>query len=610
MIALREAWLAGLFRRGNWLPDIVSGVIVGVVALPLAMAFAIASGAKPEQGLYTAIVAGLAVSLFGGSRLQIAGPTGAFIVVLSAVTARHGIDGLQIATLMAGLILLAMGLTRLGSVIRFIPAPVIVGFTAGIGVIIFVGQWRDFFGLPPVAGEHFHEKFWHLLQALPQWHPATTALALGSLALVVGAPRVRWLRRIPGPLVALLVATAVQALFRFDGVATIGTAFGGLPRGLPVPALPDITLARVLELAGPAFTIAMLGAIESLLSAVVADGMAGTRHDSNQELVGQGIANILAPLFGGFAATGAIARTATNIRNGGNSPLAAILFVVAYNMSEGRQFARMVRRAPRADVAILLITFTLTVLTDLVVAVNIGVILAMLQFLRRMSASVEVARQDAVDVERELGDAGAGTAARMPPGVLVYVIDGPFFFGAVEACERALVQTHTEPRVLLIRLGRVPFMDMTGLQTLEVVIVTLQKRGVAVVLAEANERVREKLARAGVLAALGEGTTWIRWRRRCNAAAHWQAKAQARATPRAELLLLPRAARWLGLGGVFHAMLGQVFADQLAHDLRRRQVLRGAQGFKGLFLDRIDQDGKAGGLGFHEGCPAVRIGPA
>ncbi|MCY1270250.1 C4-dicarboxylic acid transporter DauA [compost metagenome] len=533
MSALREAWLAGLFRSGNWLPNIVSGVIVGVVALPLAMAFAIASGAKPEQGLYTAIVAGLAVSLFGGSRLQIAGPTGAFIVVLSAVTARHGIDGLQIASLMAGLILLAMGLTRLGSVIRFIPAPVIVGFTAGIGVIIFVGQWRDFFGLPQVAGEHFHEKFWHLLQALPQWHPATTALALGSLALVVGAPRVRWLRRIPGPLVALLAATAVQALFRFDGVATIGTAFGGLPRGLPVPALPDITLARVLELAGPAFTIAMLGAIESLLSAVVADGMAGTRHDSNQELVGQGIANILAPLFGGFAATGAIARTATNIRNGGNSPLAgvvhaltlvmvllflaplaasvplatlaAILFVVAYNMSEGRQFARMVRRAPRADVAILLITFTLTVLTDLVVAVNIGVILAMLQFLRRMSASVEVARQDAVDVELELGDAGAGSATRMPPGVLVYVIDGPFFFGAVEACERALVQTHTEPRVLLIRLGRVPFMDMTGLQTLEAVIVTLQKRGVAVVLAEANERVREKLARAGVLAALGEG---------------------------------------------------------------------------------------------------------
>lgn len=535
MIALREAWLAGLFRRGNWLPNLVSGVIVGVVALPLAMAFAIASGAKPEQGLYTAIVAGLAVSLLGGSRLQIAGPTGAFIVVLSAITARYGIDGLQIATLMAGLILLAMGLTRLGSVIRFIPAPVIVGFTAGIGVIIFVGQWRDFFGLPAVAGEHFHEKFWHLLQALPQWHPATTALALGSLLVVVGAPRVRWLHRIPGPLVALVVATAVQALFGFDGVATIGSAFGGLPRGLPAPTLPEVTLARVIELAGPAFTIAMLGAIESLLSAVVADGMAGTRHDSNQELVGQGIANILAPLFGGFAATGAIARTATNVRNGGNSPLAgvvhalilvmvllflaplaasvplatlaAILFVVAYNMSEVRHFARMVRRAPRADVAILLITFTLTVLTDLVVAVNIGVILAMLQFLRRMSASVEVAHQDALEIERELGTAGGeqgGLPMRMPPGVMVYSIEGPFFFGAVETCERALVQTHTDPRVLLIRLGRVPFMDMTGMQTLEAVIGTLRKRGVAVVLAEANGRVRQKLARAGVLAVLGE----------------------------------------------------------------------------------------------------------
>jgi SulP family sulfate permease len=532
MIALREAWQARLFRRGNWLSNIVAGAIVGVVALPLAMAFAIASGAKPEQGLYTAIVAGLLVSACGGSRVQIAGPTGAFIVILSGITAKHGIDGLQIATLMAGLILLAMGMTRLGSVIRFIPAPVIVGFTAGIGVIIFVGQWRDFFGLPAVAGDHFHQKLWHLLQVLPQLNPATTAIALLSLLLVVGTPRVPWLRRIPGPLVALVAATVIQALFHFDGVATIGTAFGGLPRGLPGLSLPEVTLARVLELAGPAFTIAMLGAIESLLSAVVADGMAGTRHDSNQELIGQGLANVVAPLFGGFAATGAIARTATNIRNGGNSPLAgithavtlvlvvlflaplaanvplaalaAILFVVAYNMSELRHFARMVRRAPRADVAILLITFALTVLTDLVVAVNIGVILAMLQFLRRMSASVEVSRQDAPDLEHELSRDG-GEPSGLPPGVLVYGIDGPFFFGAVENFERALIQTHTDPRVLLIRLRRVPFMDMTGLQTLEEVIGKLRERGVIVVLCEANGRVRQKLMRAGVLAALGEG---------------------------------------------------------------------------------------------------------
>ena len=532
MIALREAWQAGLFHRRNWVSNIVAGAIVGVVALPLAMAFAIASGAKPEQGLYTAIVAGLMVSACGGSRVQIAGPTGAFIVILSGITAKHGIDGLQIATLMAGLILLAMGLTRLGSVIRFIPAPVIVGFTAGIGVIIFVGQWRDFFGLPAVTGDHFHQKLLQLLQVLPQLHPATTMIAVLSLLLVVGTPRVRWLQRMPGPLVALVAATAIQAVFRFDGVATIGSAFGGLPRGLPGLTLPEVTLARVLELAGPAFTIAMLGAIESLLSAVVADGMAGTRHDSNQELIGQGLANIVSPLFGGFAATGAIARTATNIRNGGNSPLAgmthavtlvlvvlflaplaanvplaalaAILFVVAYNMSELRHFARMVRRAPRADVAILLITFALTVLTDLVVAVNIGVILAMFQFLRRMSASVEVSRQDAPDLEHELSRDG-GVPTGLPPGVLVYGIDGPFFFGAVENFERALIQTHTDPRVLLIRLRRVPFMDMTGLQTLEEVIGKLRQRGVAVVLCEANARVRQKLKRAGVLAALGEG---------------------------------------------------------------------------------------------------------
>ena len=376
MIAIREAWIAGLFRREHWARNIVSGAIVGVVALLLAMAFAIASGAKPEQGLYTAIIAGLLVSVLGGSRVQIAGPTGAFIVILSGVTAKYGIEGLQIATLMAGAILLLLGLTRLGGIIRFIPDPVIVGFTAGIGVIIFVGQWKDFFGLADVTGAHFHDKFWHLLQALSGLHPATTALALGSLLIVMAVPHIPGLRRVPGPLVAMVVATLLLSVFHFEGVATIGSAFGGIPQTLPDFGLPTVTLPRVLELIGPAFTIAILGAIESLLSAVVADGMAGTKHDSNQELIGQGVANIAAPLFGGFAATGAIARTATNIRNGGTSPLAgithgatlvliilllaplavnvplcalaAILFVVAWNMSEVRHFARMVkaRRAP------------------------------------------------------------------------------------------------------------------------------------------------------------------------------------------------------------------------------------------------------------------------
>ncbi len=322
MIALVEAYKAGLWQRKHWLSNVVAGTIVGIVALPLAMAFAIASGAKPEQGLYTAIVAGFMVSCFGGSRLQIAGPTGAFIVILSGITATHGMAGLQLATLMAGVILVCFGIARLGVVIRFIPDSVIAGFTAGIGVIIWVGQWKDFFGLPTVGGAHFHQKLWHLIQALPQWHPATTGLAMLSLLIVLLAPRISWLRRVPGPLMAMVVATVLQAAFHFDGVATIGSAFGGIPSGLPTFQMPHATWAQLLELIGPAFTIAMLCAIESLLSAVVADGMAGTRHDSNQELIGQGLANLCAPLFGGFAETGAIARTATNIRNGGSMPLA------------------------------------------------------------------------------------------------------------------------------------------------------------------------------------------------------------------------------------------------------------------------------------------------
>jgi SulP family sulfate permease len=528
MIALLEARRAGLLRREHWLPNIVSGVIVGVVALPLAMAFAIASGAKPEQGLYTAIVAGFMVSMLGGSRLQIAGPTGAFIVILAGITANHGIDGLQIATLMAGLILLLLGVARMGAIIKFIPDPVIVGFTAGIGVIIWIGQWKDFFGLPVVAGQHFHEKLWYLLQALPGLHWATTALAAVSLALVIATARIPGLKRVPGPLVALLVATVVQASFDFDGVATIGSAFGGIPRGLPSFRWPEVTAARIIELIGPAFAIAMLGAIESLLSAVVADGMAGTRHDSNQELIGQGLANIAAPLFGGFAATGAIARTATNIRNGGTSPLAgvihavtlvlivlflaplamhvplaalaAILFVVAWNMSELRHVMKMIRRAPRADVVVLLVTFALTVFADLVVAVNIGVVLATLHFMRRMAASVDVQLVSEHELHKEFAHQGFTT---LPPGVLVFAVEGPLFFGAVENFERALATTHTDPRVLIIRLRWVPFIDITGLQTLEEVIHDLHKRGVRVMLTGANSRVEAKLEKARIIELVG-----------------------------------------------------------------------------------------------------------
>jgi sulfate permease, SulP family len=527
MIALLEARRAGLLGRRHWLPNIVSGVIVGIVALPLAMAFAIASGAKPEQGLYTAIVAGLLVSCLGGSRVQIAGPTGAFIVILAGITAKYGITGLQISTMMAGAMLLLLGLTRMGAIIKFIPAPVIAGFTAGIAVIIWVGQWQYFFGLPEPEGRHFHEKFWHLLQALPELHLATTGLSLLALLLVIFGSRAPGLKRIPGPALALIVVTVLQAAFHFKGVTTIGTAFGGIKPGLPAFELPQVTLAQVLDLIRPAFAIAMLGGIESLLSAVVADNMTRTRHDSNQELIGQGVANIVAPLFGGFAATGAIARTATNIRNGGNSPLAgivhaftlvlvllflaplavhiplavlaAILFVVAWNMSEARHFIGMLRRAPRADTVILLITFGLTVFVDLIVAVNIGVILATLHFLSRMSLSVEVLQLNSRDLSRESAD----LQGELPPGVLVYSVEGPFFFGAVENFQRALIGAQADLKTLIIYLRRVPFMDITGLQTLEEIIRDMHRRGVRVILAGANARVTGKLEKAGVVRQIG-----------------------------------------------------------------------------------------------------------
>ena len=529
MIALLEARKAGLLARGQWLPNIVAGVVVGVVAVPLSMAFAIASGARPEQGLYTAIVGGALVSLFGGSRLQIAGPTGAFIAILAGITAKYGIDGLQVATLMAGVMLLSMGIARMGGVIRFIPAPVIVGFTTGIAVIIFVGQWRDFLGLPKVAGDQFHERLIHLVEALPATHPATLGLALASLAIVIGAPRIRLLARVPGPLIAMVVGTAAQAMLRLPGVATIGSAFGGIPQGLPHVHWPAPGVSQWLLLIGPAFTIAMLGAIESLLSAVIADGMAGTRHDSNQELIGQGIANIVSPLFGGFAATGALARTATNIRNGATGPLAglahaatlvavlialaplaasvplavlaAILFVVAWNMSELPHFVHIFRTAPTADRAILVITFLLTVFADLVVAVDVGVILAILQFLRRMS-DVVTTRPVADDALRR-ALAAAGIDA-LPPTVAVYEIDGPLFFGAVDRIERALLDAPPDATTLIVRLGRVPFADITGLQALEHAIAALRRRGVSVLLCEAPPRLKKKLANAGILSTIGD----------------------------------------------------------------------------------------------------------
>jgi sulfate permease, SulP family len=496
--------------------------------LPLAMAFAIASGARPEQGLYTAIVACLLTSLFGGTRLQIAGPTGAFIAVLSIITAQHGIAGLQIATFMAGIILVAFGAARLGAVIKFIPGPVIVGFTAGIGVIIFVGQWKDFFGLSPApSGLHFHEKLLVLAQAFPTINLATTALALLALAILIAGPR--YFKRIPAPLVAMIAITAMQSHYNFQGVATIGSAFGGLPRTLPAFALPTIQLGQVISLVGPAFTIALLGSIESLLSAVVADGMAGTKHNSNQELIGQGIANIVAPLFGGFASTGAIARTATNIRNGATSPLAgmvhsgflilvilllsplasavplcclsAILFVVAWNMSEVPHVIRLVRGSPAADVAVLVITFFLTVFVDLVVAVNVGVILAALFFMRRMSLAVNVEAQ--IEGTAESSAENTLPAGSLPAGAVVYSIKGPLFFGAAAKLERTLAHIQRPATTLILRMGHVPFVDATGISAVEEIITDFLKHGATVLLSEVRPNVLHKLERAGLIRRLG-----------------------------------------------------------------------------------------------------------
>jgi SulP family sulfate permease len=529
MFAFNDAYRAGLFHSSHWLRNVISGVIVGVVALPLAMAFAIASGVKPEQGIYTSIIAAIVVSLFGGSRVQIAGPTGAFIVILAGIVQQYGISGLQIATLMAGIILIVLGLAKLGNIIHFIPDPVIVGFTSGIGVIIWVGQWREFFGLPDIQAEHFHQKLWLLLQSLPQLNVTTMGLALFSLALVIAVPKIPKLAKVPGPLVALFAATALQSVFGFEDIRTIGSAFGGIPQGLPEFSLPQISFTQLIQLIGPAFAIAMLGAIESLLSAVVADGMSGTKHDSNKELIGQGIANLVTPLFGGIAATGAIARTATNIRNGGNSPLSgivhsitliliililaplavniplatlsAILFVVAWNMSELPHFIKLVKRAPRADVVILLTTFSLTVFADLVVAVNIGVIIATFHFVKRMAASVEVKPNDMDELTPELAKHGL---EQLPRELAIYALDGPFFFAAAEAFERVMTSIQEEPKIIIIRLKWVPFMDITAIQALEEIIIKFKKRQIDVVICGANPRVFNKLTRAGIIDIIGE----------------------------------------------------------------------------------------------------------
>lgn len=522
MLAIMEAYRSKLLQPNNWSKNIIAGLIVAVIAMPLAMAFGIASGVNPVQGLYTSIIAGFFVGVFGGTRVQIAGPTGAFIVILANITAHYGVSGLQIASLLAGFILLFMGFLKLGNVIKFIPDPVIVGFTSGIGVIIFVGEWKDFFGLSvhvPLDA-HFYQKVILLCQALPQLNITTTGLAVLSLLLMVVTPKI--FKKLPGPLVAMLAATLLQMFFHFKNVATIGSTFGEMPKQLPHFQWLPLSFDSVQNLLGSAFTIALLGSIESLLSAAASDGMTGFRHDSNQELIGQGLANIFCPLFGGFAATGAIARTVANIRNGGNSPiaaivhsialicvliflapfashiplcaLAAILFVVAYNMSDLTHFFRIVRRAPRYDVLVLLITFFLTVLTNLVIAVNVGVILATLFFLGRMVQTTGIEFEDSQKHAHT-----KPLSIELPEDTLIYHIQGPFFFGVAKKLENALLVTNTESKNIILDFRDVPFIDMTGLETLEEIIEKYVKRNSQVYLVYANNRLSKKFKNLGLL---------------------------------------------------------------------------------------------------------------
>jgi SulP family sulfate permease len=519
------------YTREQFLRDLTAGVIVGIVALPLAIAFAIASGVTPGKGLYTAIIAGFIISALGGSRVQIGGPTGAFIVIVYGIVQQHGVDGLTIATVMAGLILVALGVARLGAAIKFIPHPVTIGFTSGIAVIIFSSQVKDYVGLR--MGDvpaHFLDKWRAYWAALPTVDWAALGIAALATTIIVAWPRLS--RRIPGPLVALLAATALTALLGLD-IETIGSRFGEIRASLPAPSLPRVSFDVVVALVPAAFAIALLGGIESLLSAVVADGMIGSRHRSNMELVAQGVANVVTPLFGGIPATGAIARTATNVKNGGRTPvagmihavtllaitlffgrwaslvpmaaLAAILVVVAYHMSEWRSFTSEVRGAPRSDVIVLLVTFFLTVLVDLVVAIEVGIVLAAFLFMKRMAevTNVSVVARELHDTEEDETDPYALRRREVPAGVVVYEIDGPFFFGAAEKFRETLGQVATRPRVLIIRLRKVPAMDSTGIHALRQVIRQALHDGVLVLLSGVHAQPLVVLERAGVLDDLG-----------------------------------------------------------------------------------------------------------
>ncbi len=520
------------YSRQQFSKDLMAGLIVGIVALPLAIAFAIASGVSPEKGLYTAVIAGFIISALGGSRVQIGGPTGAFIVIVYGIVQIHGVNGLIIATFMAGIMLVIMGFARLGSVIKFIPHPLIIGFTSGIAILIFSSQMKDFFGLDMGnVPADFTDKWGSYFKNLTSVNFHAVAIAILTVAIILLWPKLT--HKIPGSLIAIIVTTAAMQMLDLP-IETIGTRFGSIPASLPMPIFPEIDLATVKKLIQPAFTIALLGGIESLLSAVVSDGMIGGKHKSNMELIAQGIANIFSAIFGGIPATGAIARTATNVKNGGRTPIAGIihaitlmlimvffgkwaslipmatlsgiLIVVAYNMSEWESFVS-VFKGPRSDVAVLLITFFLTVLVDLTVAIEIGMVLATFLFMREMIKFSDVSvLTNNLETHKNGKDQEAIGNFLIPEKVEVFEITGPLFFGAAYKFKDAMRFIENPPKVLILRMRQVPIIDATGIRVLAEVYKETKHRGTKLILSEIHSKqVMKELQDARLLFAIGKG---------------------------------------------------------------------------------------------------------
>jgi SulP family sulfate permease len=527
-----EPKLLTVFKEGytfkQFQGDLMGGLTVGVVALPLAIALAIASGVKPEQGLYTAIVAGFVIAILGGSRVQISGPTGAFVVIVYGIVQKYGYDGLVVATLIAGVLLVLMGLARMGALLKFVPYPVIVGFTSGIALIIFSSQVNDFLGLRiESVPADFVEKWIEYARHIARVEPYTLGVGLASLLIIVLWPRIT--HRVPGQLIAILAATIAVQYFQVP-VDTIQTRFGGMPQGLPSPQFPAMTWATFQELFSPAITIAILAALESLLSSVVADGMTGTRHRSNMELIAQGAGNVASAIFGGIPATGAIARTATNIKSGGKTPiaaiihavflllvllfigkwaamipmatLAAVLIVVAYNMSEWREFRHLLK-SPRGDVAVLLATFLLTVFIELTVAIQVGILLAAFLFLQKMSkeAKVDVITENLRDDE-EFKSRDMSTVD-IPKGVEVFEVYGSLFFGAVSQFKESIRVVANRPRVVILRMRQVSHIDASGIHILEELVKESQGSGTAVVFSAVSGPVYEVMRESGFVGLVG-----------------------------------------------------------------------------------------------------------